>query len=1165
MTWRAFLLALLLALTPSPLSAQSESEVEILNRAVMEHYQQGRYDAAAASAEQLLVLMEDALGPEHLELAPLLGNLATLYSLQGLYERAEPLYERALAIREAGLPPDHPDIANSLNNLAVHHQDQGQYDAAETLFDRALKIRERALGPDHLDVANSLNNLGALFYHQGRYDEAEPLYQRALVIRQAALDANDPLIANTLNNLANLSMDRGRYDEAERLFQNSLEIRKAALSPDHPDIANSLNNLAFLYDSMGRYGESERFYKDSLAINERALGSAHPLVAAGLNNLAALYAYLGRYDEAEPLYERALTLRENSFGSEHPATAQSLNNLALLYDSQGRYDEAEPLYRRALTIWESALGPEHPEVAHGLNNLAALFSVQGRFEEAEGHYRRSLAIRERAFGPDHPDVAMGLLNLAGFYQDQARHETAEPLLERALAVMETALGPKHANVARALNNLAALYRETGRDEAAEPLFRRALEIRESSLGPEHPDVAESLNNLALLHESRGAYGDAESLFRRALAIVEAAAGAHHPDVATGLNNLAALFDNQGRHAEAEPLYRRALAIRREAFGAEHRDVAISLNNLAALLREEGRLEEALSTIRHATSILARRAERTASRRGADVLAQARANRFAFLRQVRLAALSVEAVPERGDALIAESFAAGQRARASVAAQAVASMAARFAAGSDALAAVVRDRQTLAGRLQALETALIRAVSRESARRDAEGEAALRQDFAEVDSRLAAIDERLARDFPRYVEIANPAPLPLTEAQSLLGPDEALLSWLVAREETFLWVLRADRTTLFTLDLGEDALTAAVADLRSMLDPTGHFIERLSDVPAFDTSAAFALYRQLLAPAEPLLSDARHVFVVPDGALQSLPLGVLVTDAPNEPVATLSGYRDIPWLARRHAMTVLPSVSSLKALRTFAAKARASVPFRGIGNPRFEGNDETGGTRGLAMASLYRGTLADVEQLRQLAPLPDSETELRLLAETLGADEDALLLAEQASEARLRATDLSDARVVAFATHGLLAGDLDGVSEPALVLTPPAVATAEDDGLLTASEIARHLQLDADWVVLSACNTAAGDRPGAEGLSGLAKAFIYAGGRTLLVSHWPVASDAATRLTTRAFAFDVEDPTRGRAEAFRRSMLELIESPDAPHYAHPMFWAPFIVVGEGGAR
>ena len=164
---------------------------------------------------------------------------------------------------------------------------------------------------------------------------------------------------------------------------------------------------------------------------------------------------------------------------------------------------------------------------------------------------------------------------------------------------------------------------------------------------------------------------------------------------------------------------------------------------------------------------------------------------------------------------------------------------------------------------------------------------------------------------------------------------------------------------------------------------------------------------------------------------------------------------------------------------------------------------------------------------------------------------------------MRAANLSDYRVLAFATHGLVAGDLEGLAEPALVLTPPATATADDDGLLTASEVAM-LKLDADWVILSACNTAAADgTPGADGLSGLAKAFFYAGSRALLVSHWPVVSEAAVKLTTTMLAYAADHPAAGRSEALRQSMLALMADDADPRFAHPMFWAPFVVVGEGG--
>jgi CHAT domain-containing protein len=211
-------------------------------------------------------------------------------------------------------------------------------------------------------------------------------------------------------------------------------------------------------------------------------------------------------------------------------------------------------------------------------------------------------------------------------------------------------------------------------------------------------------------------------------------------------------------------------------------------------------------------------------------------------------------------------------------------------------------------------------------------------------------------------------------------------------------------------------------------------------------------------------------------------------------------------------------------------------------------------------------VADVASVRELASLPESFSELRSLANALGSDEEALLVGSAATETRVKHAPLKDYKVLAFATHGLVAReaeDVAGLSEPALVLTPPETGSELDDGLLTASEVAQ-LKLDANWVILSACNTAAADgTPGAEGLSGLAKAFFYAGTRALLVSHWPVVSDAAVKITTRMLQ-EVLKPGVGRAEAHRRAMLALIEDEDKPHYAHPLFWAPFVVVGEGGS-
>ena len=292
------------------------------------------------------------------------------------------------------------------------------------------------------------------------------------------------------------------------------------------------------------------------------------------------------------------------------------------------------------------------------------------------------------------------------------------------------------------------------------------------------------------------------------------------------------------------------------------------------------------------------------------------------------------------------------------------------------------------------------------------------------------------------------------------------------------------------------------------------------------------------------------------------MAVLVTQSPKQDPQRLEDHRDIAWLARDYAITVLPAVSSLRALRQFANAEHASAPFLGIGDPVLNGSPAP--AAGVTLISLFRGATADVEKVRALPPLPETADELRAIAQTLGASESDLLLGERASEPVLRQMALDHYKVIEFATHGLMSGELKGLAEPALVLTPPAEATPDNDGLLTASKLAT-LKLNADWVVLSACNTAASDgTPDAGGLSGLAKAFFYAGSRSLLVSHWPAQSKATVNLTTGAFAELVENPPIGRAEALRRAMMAMLDPENPPEFAHPMAWAPFVLAGEGGA-
>jgi len=880
--------------------------------------------------------------------------------------------------------------------------------------------------------------------------------------------------------------------------------------------------------------------------------------ARALNADGERFLSQGKLADAAPALERALAIREAMLGSDDLDLATSLDNLARLREAQGRLDEAGSLYERTLGISEKVLGSTDPATAATQNNLALLYRKQGRYDGAEPLLTRALGAREKALGPEDSSVGVIMMSLAAVYQDEERFDQAEPLMRRALAILEKSRGPDHPDVAAGLNNLGILYRAQGRYEEAEPLFKRAVAIVEKARGGDQIDVAAELNNLAELYQDEGRYEDAEPLMKHALAIQEKTLGSGHPDVATSLNNLAVLYEYQHRYYLAQPLLLRALAIRRGALGPDHPGIAIVYRNLAALDHARGSDDNALEMARRGVEILASRADRSDDAQLGAAYQSPRAKQPLFLELVRL--LATRATADQ-PALVDEAFQAAQRAGGVETARAVSRMAARVAAGSGPLGKLVRQRQDLQNQWRALEAALVAAASLPPDQRDSVTEDQRRRDLQEVDEQLKALGARLAAEFPRYADFASVGPVSLPDIQALLRPHEALVMWAVADDETYLFAIRRERALLRRIEMGASELQVAVTLLRRGLEPPDVLVS-LQDLPAFDTEKAFELYRQLLAPAEELLTDVQRLIVIPDQALQSLPLGVLLTTPHAGPVQRLSDYRSLPWLADRYAMTVLPAVSSLRALRLFASKTHASKPFAGFGDPDFDG---AGSRRGIRLASLFRGNAVNIDALRKLPRLPETAEELRALAAALHAPASSLHLGDHASATEVEHTDLSDIRIITFATHGLVAHDLPGLAEPALVLTPPAAPTSEDDGLLTASRIA-ELKLNADWVVLSACNTAASDgSAGAEGLSGLAKAFFYAGARSLLVSHWPVDSDATVKLTTGAFRALAADPAIDRAEALRRSMRAMIAEagaePHTQHFAHPMFWAPFVVVGD----
>jgi len=1129
---------------------------------------------------------------------------------EGNYKKAIPLQEKALRIQETILGKEHPQVASTLNGLAELYLSQAIYAKVEPILLRSQTINEKILGKEHPHVATNLDNLGKLYQAWGIYAKAERMYLRSLAIREKVFGKEHPDVAESLYNVAEIYRLRGNYDASESLYLRSLAIREKVLGKEHPKVATTLEGLLELYYKLALFGKfygkesKEEIQKlkslseRSVAIREKMLEQEYPDVAANLYHLAELYQIDfedNSFAKTETLYLRSLDIQEKVLGKEHPDVATTLHGLAKLYSNdKNSKKKVESLYLRSLAIREKVLGKEHPDVASILHDLAEFYLEDMNWYDVKAFFRRSLAIREKVLGKEHPDVGITLVTMTVHYQKFSEGpsfsqgifiKAADELLYlRSLPIVEKAAGKESSLFAENLRYLANIYREKGDYNQAEALYLRSLAIKEKLMGKEHPDVAYVLKDLVILYKLQNNYTKAESLLLRSLAI---------QDDVHALNYLGLIYNLQGSYKKAESVLLRSLAIqekeldRDEGFGGVN---AITLNHLGVVYHSQGNYAKAESVVLRSLAISEKGHdyELTEKRTSLDNLATLYwaqgqiSNTTDFLKrrlgnEEEILQWIYTAFSEQNKQQFAQLFInespnivtslALKQSNPTTAKLALTTVLRCKGRVLDAMTNIV---QTLRPHLEDkpeikksfdewlnVQQQLATLAYSERGKRNIEvsqqqiKQLQLEKEKQDLEHKLSAATEEFRKEIQ---------PIELAPIQAKIPKDAALVEIIQYKpfnpkaqyhkrfdKPRYAAVVLRQAGEPKWVDLGDAAtIDKSVNNFRKALkSPVSYYKNQGKQVSR-------ELDKLIMAPIRPLLRDASHILLSPDGQLNLIPFEAL-KDENNQ------------YLVERYSFSYLTTGRDLLRFDIKAKQLSNPVVFADIDYEGYEKNIIAKNTNSQNQRPI------DLNNLNYDS-LPGTSGEGKAIKKIYSNTN--LITGKQATETTIK--KLKAPSILHLATHGFFLPDQkvdnDKIKksknfkiENPLLRSGLALAgfnnrqnkqsNNTEDGVLTALEVAGLNLRGTQLVVLSACQTGLGEVKTGDGVYGLRRALVISGSQSQLLSLWKVSDNGTKDLMVKYY--QNLKAGKGRHEALREVQLEFIKSAE---YKNPYYWASFIPAG-----
>ena len=1035
----------------------------------------------------------------------------------------------AFFIAVSGLLSPEPATAQTLLDMVK----TARAAAANGDTDKALSIYLRAANAIESQPKNNANSaylqneISILHRLNGAHSNAIAAAGKAVSLGRAAKVPSEQLAIYQYN-LALSHFDNADYGTAHRTFSQALESDQA--TENHAlkinilrergktlqvlgDATGAIDDFTLALGSLEQTPETTRLRSELL----RLLTATH-LVAGSVGDArflvdqlpaeeteAASQVLRARVLIAEGALGQARQLLEDVLGQsdDRLALASAHYNLAEIHFSRGDYPASARSNLKAQSLYTDLFGADHYALNQTTHRQAILLQESGDFASSLDLFTTVQSRTEALFGKSHPTWIATEIERSKTLVKLGQSESALVSL-RNLTTRE--LTARSGLLARSA--LGLRYFETNQDaEAIRILEPVVADWRTGAYG--FADAPPTMTALAELYARRQDWDRAAATVEDVIGLLSARGAVAIDRLSEARRIKAAIHLGRGELALAEDIIRQNL----DTAAAQIANLALSsgygVNYAPRQIRAQ--VEQAIQLYW--------------SQSGRDTLRPLSDAMFFAMQIMHLNETSAAALGT-------------------------------YVASKGKFAPLLSRRQTIVDQLRVLQSRHL-AMLRQGRSNSADDATSLLHRIEALETDLAALDRSLRQQAPEAISYLSPAPVSLADVQSGLGPSEALWLHVALDDASYVAHVTATRAQVFRMDISSSDLAKLVRKIRATLD-----FRNPAGLPAFDAETAHFLYNNLVHPALTAQPGIKTLYAIPDGAMQQISLAVLVMGRKDGALPENGqDNRALRFLGHEIAIAHLPSPQFLIAQARYSGVDSANG-LVGFGDPLLEG-DKSGTTRALSGTFDRLSGLAKPEILRsELQRLPLSRKELEAIRTVADNRSVRLFLGADANETQVRTTDYTDTDTLIFATHALVAGDFTDLSEPAIVLTPPTEAHAGDDGLLLASEIV-ELDLNARLVILSACNTGSSSgRPGATGLSGLARAFWVAGAERMLVSHWEISSRSAAAITPTFFLNLKNAPDISGAEALRRSMVRIFEASNEANFAHPAFWGAFSMIGRG---